>query len=276
MLGAALVLVPGCGIPQNEEDGQKEPVLGNYAITLLPPNIPLDLDVIGPPLARYSVDLSVECLAPVPSDDCGSNQPDWQFIAPPLVTVAILNPKSPRTTADITFNRDAYVNAHPDGANSVGAPESISIRFFPTTIPKDLTLYPVGGATFVLQLQHSRVPPPQTEQTPDKPSLIATPKLPEGFFIDDSQPVATRSITVTYKGPRSKLVTASIDGDGAAAYSINPGITGIPLPGDGTGPVIIVTGDRSRGFGSAKLTLKADCFKASDEAGCTAVVYLIP
>lgn len=275
LLGGVLLLLAGCGIPQNEEDGQKEPVLGNYAVTVSPPKGALSLPAITG-LAKWTVELKAECLSPIPPDDCGSNVPDWDFISWPFLEVAIANPKSPSTTADITFNASAYFNAHPDNANSIGAPEALFIRFFPNHSPTDMPLYPASGAAFVINLQRPGVPPPQTQQEPDKASLTVTPKVPEGFFVDESDPAPTREITVSYKGPRSKLIVASIEGQGAPAFSINAGIVGFPLPGDGSGPVIFVTGDKKKAFANATLTLKADPPRLSDEASCTAVVYLSP
>jgi hypothetical protein len=209
LLSAMLLLTGvGCGLVSNEEDGDKEPVQGEFRVTANPPGV-----TFTPSNTIALVNLSAVCGGDHPPAECNpSFDPSWESgDIGTLVGVFIINPHSLNTVAEIRF----FANELGDINSLQGFHDYAPVVILPTQVPHGLTL--TGQKRIDVRLAFPQSSEPRKEEAPLHPNFTAVPRA---FKIrpGDSNP-KTESITMVYKGTNTTLLDIHLDGPDADKFS---------------------------------------------------------
>jgi hypothetical protein len=244
-LGAVLLATGGCGLFPNEQEGDQEPTLAEYVVTVNPASRKVDLSSIaglnnptpGQFLIPVSAELRVECVGPFVPSGCSSYNPHWGTSTGPgfFGKVIVDNEQSPDTTAVVWFDGGDYLlHFNP---NSLTGP-STYIQFYPKSVPPDMALRS-GGGRLELKVYGATAIPDRAETPPGQPTLGVFP-LALNFALalnDDSETLYAR---ITYSGPPNTLsIEGPYSGGGAASagkFTLLSPSSSVDLQGGSTVP----------------------------------------
>ena len=224
----SLILVAGCS-QRNEQDGDPDAKLARYAVTINPYAASINPDV-NIPITSKEFSLNVNCVGEILPPHCDDNIPNWSFKKPPgtdFLKIEIPDANRANAHAEVTLDTKAYIAQYGQDATD---PTSIGehwfeIGFFPTALPFDVTVS--GNRDVILTITRVRQDAaPRQEQTPEDPNLSAVPEALDLRIGPD--PVNTvQSGTLTYSGPATKLLDASITGSGRTKFHLDAPSIGV-------------------------------------------------
>jgi hypothetical protein len=236
MVGVAVfaVVLPGCALLQNEDEGDKAPNIGEYRVSVSPRTVVLE------PIAGQTVSVDITTIkavcAATPPTDCAGHDPQWEPKTNSELTKNLKGSVAQPSLAETT-GKVAITKFDPYGPASLGVIKWYAVEFLPARIPDKLRLAGSGRVDV-----ESRAPGQRSEKPPDKPGLSV---LPARVRIESDTP-ASRQILISYRGPETQLLPAVITGPDAAKFSVG----GPPLPmklGNRDVVTFVVTFDGSDG-----------------------------
>lgn len=214
-IAVALSATTGCSLLEREEDGNQEPNVGEYRVTISPTASAVDLNQAG--LVKIPVTLNVVCAGPYPPADCSTHNPDWYGTLNAdrggYLVIEIADKSKPSTTATVTVDPAGYLARYSWLDSSAKANFVEHIYFEPGSVPKDLTV--TGERVLKLRLIWPKPAGDRKEESPDTPHLtpIAAPLLKQ---------FEGQTAGVTYKGPPNDI-DVTLTGPDAARFSYKTG-----------------------------------------------------
>lgn len=195
-LGAAAgaLMLGGCGLGPIEDEGDKEPTVGRYQVTL-----PVVV-TLGPQKTSETIDLSVKCMGDHLPPNCDANDPMWTIRGEnSLLNVeipAVPGSHSPNTKLNISLTPEAFLHEKDLGSfGEVVIPYQVAVTPPPNLNVTGLTIVNVNLA----------FPPPggeREEQPAGKGYLTAKPRL---VRLSSGPLTAVRTIEVDYRGPSTTI-----------------------------------------------------------------------
>lgn len=266
---AVLLSTAGCSLLQNEDEGDPEPNVGEFRISVSPTSftVPLTTD-------QGSVDmlvrLSAKCDALFPPSPCAPVVPSWHwsYHSRGPMTVEMSNDQSLTDgRAYIYFDVRTYLAGNSPRISSLPGGDSQLFEFFPSSLPKDMVLS--GNRLVTVKLTAPTSSGERQEQPSNKPRLVV---FPYNLPIPITNPSC--SVEVTYEGPMTTL-SKEVTDSGADQFEVTAAGPGdgfpYPLSGDGKPQSLRVT--YKGGQGKATLTLRTGAVAGAPN-GCSYKVTL--
>jgi hypothetical protein len=226
----ALLITTGCVVFYQEDDGDKEPELGYYYVSVTPHGKTVLLD---PQSSSISIPVFVSgtCVGKNPPPGCDAD-PDWHGVGIAGVNVSVAHPHQRDTAATITIDVPSFLYLQQYCLTATG--HRLETQFLPK-VPRGMKLSGNWSYWFTLH-----IPSPTTDRTEepaDKPRLGAWPEKLK-LFPSVALPNPERAVEIYYNGPETILETPSITGPGASKWLVN--VPNSLLTGDGKGPTVTV------------------------------------
>jgi hypothetical protein len=212
---AVLLATGGCSLLPNEDEGDLEPTMAEYQVSILPTAV-----VLTEQSPAAMVYLSVACVGKNLPPDCAQNAPSWSVHNPTegLVEAGADQPDQASTTAYLRINRSAFDVAGAHLANNplLGAQSTALVAFFPENVPAGLRV--TGQRWVVVQFPLwpglvVRQPAPALQ-----PELTITPM--DLFIPASGTEQVIREVTIVYKGQPTELVDIGLSGADAAKFRL--------------------------------------------------------
>jgi len=280
LLSAFLIAaLAACSTEQREEDGDKEPKMGDYSVTLASNSEKFEVSSGSVSTDLRGVGIRVECLGhpDLISSDCATFNPAWgmasSFPQKFFNRIFVEDSSKAQTTFSVEFSTAAIKSIRPNSVSGYKISGYIAVA--PRRVPKGLALTGNGRIAVEIFLdggtEEREIPTAEQAQMTIMPDDVGYDP-----FTSNTPPLSTPPIKVNYKGPKAEL-SASLTGLDAARFSVFVQ-GGLPqqLSGDGGGPEVIVTwiGPGPNPGHGTQLILKTKAFRDADATTAVAQIHL--